>query len=279
MELTYDRANVASAYDAYGEKEWGRHETSPFGRVSFHVHRHYLTEFVHDGDRVLEVGAGAGRFTIVLAELGARIVTTDISPGQLALNAAHVREAGFESQVDAREPADILDLVRYADRSFDAVVCYGGPLSYVMDRAEDALDELLRVTKPGGHILLGVMSLHGSLQAFLPAAGEEIEAYGIEEMQAILETGDLPTHHSSLGVPIHLFSSAELRDLLERHPCDLVVASAANFLSIGNDQTCQRWLDEDPILWERFLSWEIDACAQPGAIDGGTHIIAVIRRR
>ena len=86
-----------------------------------------------------------------------------------------------------------------------------------------------------------------------------------------------PTH-SSLGTPAHLFSWAELRALLERHECDVVVASAANFLSVGNDEVCERWR-QDPEMWERFLRWEIASCAQPGAIDAGTHIIAVVRRR
>jgi 2-polyprenyl-3-methyl-5-hydroxy-6-metoxy-1,4-benzoquinol methylase len=278
VELSYDRALVAALYDEYGNQEWERHEASPFNRVSFHVHQHYLTQFIHHGDRVLEVGAGAGRFTVELARLGARIVTTDISPTQLELNAEHVAEVGLESRVEAREPMDIMDLSRYQDGSFDAVVCYGGPLSYVMEGADAALDELLGVTKPGGHVLVGVMSLHGSLHAFLGSAAEEIEQYGIEEMQAVLDTGDLPTHHSSMGMPMHLFSWAELRTLLERHPCDLIAASAANFLSIGNNEVCERWL-EDPVLWERFLRWEVRACAQPGAIDGGTHIIAVVRKR
>jgi SAM-dependent methyltransferase len=278
VDLSYDRSLVAALYDEYGEKEWTRHETTPFGRVSFHIHRHYLTRLIDDDDRVLEVGAGAGRFTVELAKLGARIVTTDISPGQLELNAAHVADAGLESHVEAREPADILDLSRYPDGSFDAVVCFGGPLSYVMDRADDALDELLRVTRSGGHVLLSVMSLHGSLHAFLGGAAAEIEEFGIEEMQEIQETGDLPTNHSSLGMPTHLFSWVELSALLGRHPCDLVVASAANFLSIGNDDVCERWL-QDPAMWDRFLAWEVHSCAQPGAIDAGTHIIAVVQAR
>jgi SAM-dependent methyltransferase len=267
---------VASLYDEYGDKEWDRHETRPFGRVSFHIHMHYLTEFISSGDRVLEIGAGAGRFTVELAKLGARVVTTDISLGQLDLNATHVAEAGLEPQIEARELADVLDLSTYPDGSFDVVICVGGPLSYVMDGADDALDELLRVTKPSGHVFLGVMSLHGSLHAFLNV--EDIEEYGIEETQMILDTGDLPTHHSSMGMPVHLFSWENLRSLIGRHPCDLVIASAANFLSIGNDEVCERWL-QDQAMWDRFLAWEVHCCAQPGAIDGGTHIIAVVRAR
>jgi hypothetical protein len=122
------------------------------------------------------------------------------------------------------------------------------------------------------------MSLHGSLHAFLEAADAEIEEFGIEEMEEINRTGDLPVHHSSLGTPSHLFSWAELRSMLEHHRCDVVAASAANFLSIGNDEVCERWR-QDPEMWARFLAWEIRACAQPGAIDCGTHIIAVVRAR
>lgn len=276
MTVPYDRALIAADFDAYGDAEWGRHETSPFARVAFRVHRHYLERFVQAGDRVLEVGAGAGRFTVELVRHGARVTVTDISTEQLRLNEVHLAEAGLD--VDDRLLADVLDLSALPDGGFDAVVCYGGPLSWVLDEADRALDELLRVTKPGGHALLGVMSRFGSLRAFLAAADEEIRTFGVQEMQEILETGFLPDNHSALG-PMHLYTWAELRALLERHPCDIVAVSAANFLSIGNDETCERWLREDPAMWERFLGWEVAACAEPGALDGGTHLIAVVQAR
>ena len=139
-----------------------------------------------------------------------------------------------------------------------------------MDRADEALGELLRVTKPGGHVLLGVMSRHGALHAFLAGADAEIEEFGIDEMQAIYETGDLPTNHSSLGTPVHLFSWAELRALLERHACDVVVASAANFLSVGNDEVCERWR-QDPEMWERFLRGRSPAARSPGRSTRDAH--------
>ncbi|MGZ5299222.1 MAG: class I SAM-dependent methyltransferase, partial [Actinomycetota bacterium] len=81
MDLPYDREQTARAYDEFGQQEWDRHERAPFHRVAFHLHLHYLAEFVHSGDRVLEVGAASGRFTVELARLGARVVVTDISPG------------------------------------------------------------------------------------------------------------------------------------------------------------------------------------------------------
>lgn len=68
----------------------------------------------------------------------------------------------MESQAVARVQADVCDLSRFDSGTFDATICFGGPLSYVLDRADDALAELIRVTKPGGLLLLSVMSLIGS---------------------------------------------------------------------------------------------------------------------
>ena len=43
--------------------------------------------------------------------------------------------------------------------SFDAVVAYGGPLSYVFERLPRALAEVLRVLKPHGLFLTSAMCL------------------------------------------------------------------------------------------------------------------------
>ena len=107
--------------------------TYPRGRVMFRVHSRYLDKFVPPGDRVLEAGAGAGRFTIELARLGAQVTVADLSPAQLELNALKVAEAGHTSAVVERVLLDILDCSRFRTGSCDAVVCHGSPLSYVFD--------------------------------------------------------------------------------------------------------------------------------------------------
>lgn len=278
MEPRYDRSVVSDAFDLYGEREWERHERSPFARVSLHLHRRYLERFIQPGNRVLEVGSGAGRFTVELARLGAHVWVTDISPGQLELHMRHLAENGLEEAVERREIVDLLDLGSIDRGPFDAVVCYGGPLSFVMDEADVGLEGLLEAARPGGYVLIGVMSRLGSLRTYLSTAEEEIRAYGVEEMDRVVSTGELPVHHSSLGAPMHLYTWAELARLFSRHGCEVVAASAANFVSIGNDELCERWLAQEPELWERLLAWEELACAQPGALDAGTHIIAVVRR-
>ena len=271
----YDPAQTASFYDAYGEWEWTRFEDGRTSAVSFHVHRHSLERFIRSGDVVMDAGAGPGRFTIELARLGARVVVLDISAGQLEINRAKVGEAGVEASVLERVVGDIVDLGRFASASLDAVVCYGGPLSYVMDRAPDALAELLRVTRPGGHVLLSVMSLVGSASLGLARVIEDAKQYGFDRTEEVMRTGNLPSTFSRGHLLMHLFRWSELRDLLERFPCTVVAASAA---SIGQPQDHELFAALTPDEQAALIRWEIDLGAEPGAIASGAHMIAVVRK-
>ena len=69
------------------------------------------------------------------------------------------------------------------------------------------------------------------------------------------------------GHVFRMYRWSSLEQLLGRHSCRVITASAANFLSARND------------AWdERFLEIEIQACREPGALDGGTHIVVVLER-
>lgn len=246
-------------------------------RVNFHVHRHYLQEYIRPGNHVLDVGAGPGRFTIELARLGASIHVGDLSPAQLELNRQKVTEAGCESAVVGREILDIVDLSSLRDGQFDAVACFGGPLSYVFGRAGEAIGELLRVTRPGGYLLVSVMSLFGTLRLYFDGVFDLVERYGLQRgMEDVIATGNLLGDIND-GHPMHLFRSGELLELLRENGAEVVAASASNFLSPNHNAFLEGVVDR-PELWDAVLRAEIEACRQPGALDGGTHLIAVGRR-
>ena len=264
--LRYDADYIARFFDDYGEREWERFEQTPMDRVNLEVHRRLLHEFVRPGDRVLEAGAGPGRFTLERAGIGARIVVGDVSPRQLELH--REKTAAAEAAIEARVRLDIVDLSQFAEAEFDATVCYGGPLSYVLGEADRALSELLRVTRPGGRVLVTVMSLLGAARIYFDSFPALIEEFGWDRAVAdVFLTGDLPADINR-GHVCRLYRWSELEAMLARHPCRLLAASAANCLSTA-------W-EEDPD--ERFLELELAACREPGALDGGTHIVAVVER-
>ncbi len=164
--MVYNRAHTEAFYGALAERERERFQRNAATRVSLTIHTHDLNRHIRPGDSVLDIGAGPGRFTVELARLGADVVVGDISSTQLELNTQKVSEAGFESHVRERVQCDIVDRSRFEDGTFDAVVAYGGPLSYTLDRVDEATGEILRLTKKGGRVLFSVMSRLGSLRQF-----------------------------------------------------------------------------------------------------------------
>ena len=262
---------VREHFDRLGELEWDRLEQDLRSQVSLEMHRRFLRRMISDGSTVLEIGAGAGRFTVDLARLRASIVVTDVSTVQLEANARRVEAAGVADAVLRRTVADVRDLGSFESRAFDAVVAYGGSLSYAFDDADKAISEMLRVVKPGGKIVASVMSLLGSLRYFLPSVVGDIEAIGLDAFARLVQTGD--QRHSPHQC--HMFRWSEIAALLGPFACSMIDASASNCVSLG-DAAALAALRRDEDRWQTFLDWEEAMCREPGALDCGTHILFAV---
>jgi SAM-dependent methyltransferase len=274
MIATYDPGWVEAYYDEYGDKEWYRLTQTPFDEVSLHVHTHYLEQYVQPGSRVLEVGAGAGRFTQVLASLDCRVLVADVSPVQLDLNRKHGEELGVAEAMEDWVQLDVCNLSDLKPESFNAVVCYGGALSYVFERAAEAVGECARVLKRDGAFLASVMSLWGTAHNALNGVLD----IPPEQNQIITESGDLTPKSYPTGKHFcHMYRAGEFRDLLSRAGLEVVAMAASNCLSTRwNDHLVQ--IRHDVEKWAELLRMELEATQEPGCLDMGTHLIAVARK-
>jgi ubiquinone/menaquinone biosynthesis C-methylase UbiE len=259
--MTWDAARAAAFYDDYGEREWTRFEDGRTSAASLETHLLHLRRFVQSGDRVLDIGCGPGRFTLELARLGARVVAADLSPGQLDLHRRYVPDDAIEERI----LADVVDLSAFPDDAFDVTVCCGGPLSYVLDEAPRAVTELVRVTRPAGHVILSVMSLLGSTIGAIGGVTSIVERYGADTVRRVTSTGHLLPAHSGGHLEMKLYRWRELRGLLEPHGA-IVEASAAGLF---------RETEADDIAL--LIELELAFAGEPGAIDAGRHMIAVLR--
>ena len=96
------------------------------------------------GQTVLDLAAGTGTSSEPMADAGVRVVACDLSVGMLEVGKRRRPDLAFVA-------GDALHLP-FADESFDAVTMSFG-LRNVND-VESALDELYRVTKPGGRLVV-----------------------------------------------------------------------------------------------------------------------------
>ncbi|WP_115863300.1 class I SAM-dependent methyltransferase [Halorussus litoreus] len=163
-------------YDEFAEREWKRLDRDPVTRMEFENTADYLAEHLPDAAartdesdpvRVLDAGGAAGRYACWLAERGYDVTLVDLSAEQVELAREKAAERGVADRV-AAERGDVRDL-RFADDSFDAVCCLGGPLSHVVDDDEraTATAELRRVAKPRAPVFVSVIGRFAMLRDIL----------------------------------------------------------------------------------------------------------------
>jgi demethylmenaquinone methyltransferase/2-methoxy-6-polyprenyl-1,4-benzoquinol methylase len=99
------------------------------------------------GQRILDLAAGTGASSIALAGSGAQIVAADFSPGMIAEGRRRYRGTHNLSFVEADATA-----LPFGDAEFDTVTMSFGLRN--VNEPKKALAELLRVTKPGGRLVI-----------------------------------------------------------------------------------------------------------------------------
>ena len=106
-----------------------------------------VAELIDTSDEVLECACGTGAISIHIAGKCKRLIATDFSRGMLrqaSRKCRHYKNAVFRK-------ADITG-IKCKDNRFDKVVA--GNVIHLLPEPEKALQELERVTKPGGRIII-----------------------------------------------------------------------------------------------------------------------------
>jgi SAM-dependent methyltransferase len=106
---------------------------------------------VTDGLRVLDLGCGDGTTAVPSAQLGADVLGVDISSNLVAAGNRRAEELGLTNL--SFQEGDASDLRDLDDESFDLVVSIFGAM--FAPKPQDVAREMVRVTKPGGRIVMG----------------------------------------------------------------------------------------------------------------------------
>jgi SAM-dependent methyltransferase len=106
---------------------------------------------ITDGLRVLDLGCGDGTTALPAAQLGADVLGVDVASNLVAAGNARVQELGLTNCTF--QEGDASDLGALDDQSFDLVISIFGAM--FAPKPFDVAREMVRVTKPGGRIVMG----------------------------------------------------------------------------------------------------------------------------
>ena len=143
-----------------GELESHREETFIDDIIQkSHIERELLAG-LEGVETVFDGGAGCGRFSILLAKKGCRVIHFDISQPMLDKAQELARAAGVEQNITFVRGA-LEDLSAYPDRTFDLVISFDAPISYTYPNQENVIGELVRIAR--NKVMFSVSSRLGYL--------------------------------------------------------------------------------------------------------------------
>lgn len=238
------------------------------GIVEYTVSMHYIHKYLEEmgeksGIKILDVGAGTGRYTIALKNEG-----YDAEAVELVQHNIDVMKKN-DAEVRVRK-GDARDLSFLPDETYDMVILFG-PL-YHLPTEEDkvkALSEAKRVTKRGGLILVAYLMNDYSILTY---------CFAENRMSKLMESGFVDEEFHVRTPEGELYDYVRIEDAdrlnkkvgLERQ---LVFSpeGASDFM-----RTQLNYMTDEN--FELFIRYQIQMSARPEVVGAGSHIVDIVKK-
>ena len=241
---------------------------SQSGQVEYLTTMKYIRDCIggRRNARLLEVGAGTGRYSVTLAKEGFDVTAVELVEHNLER---------LRGKLDGTEPirtlqGNALDLSELAEDSFNVTLLLG-PMYHLFTREDmlRALSEAVRVTRKGGYILAAYcMNEAAVLQhAFLHG-----------NLKRVLENDMLAEEWHCKSEPKELFSLVRTEEIasldgeltVERIKL-IATDGAANFMS-----ECIDSMDE--FTFDKFMEYHFATCERQDLIGASNHTLDILRK-
>jgi ubiquinone/menaquinone biosynthesis C-methylase UbiE len=278
--MSYNPEIPKNRYDNYEDREWTRLEKDGHGELLYHVHLDVLQRYIAQDDKVLEIGAGSGRYTKDIVKMCNELTVADISEHQIEFNKSKMKELSLFDNVKKFCVLDMLDMGDFEDASFDCIVCIGGVINYLLDKEKDGINEMLRVLKPGGILIVGAMSFIGASLYYLDGIRYEKDQFGLEATKWLYNTGVQDEEHYPVPSKhyVHMMRSSEMDALFADFPVTVKERSSAGLYTQAGDVALEN-ARQDKEFWELVIEKEIAFTKLPGTLDCGMNLIYVVEKK
>ena len=226
----------------------------------------YIHRYAPENAKILEVGAGTGRYSIALAKEGMDVTSVELIESNL-----EVLKANSKSLENLKAyQGDATDLSRFGDDTFDMTMLLG-PMYHLFEAEEvhSAIDEAIRVTKPGGVILFAFISVFAIMYAnyFYGnwAAGQEenfTNDYQVRHFKEQLFTG---------------YDVIEFEQLFQKKPVEWITTAGVDGLLEPIEKRPDFSVsDED---FEALVQWYLTFAEKRELLGNTNHLLYICRKK
>ncbi|MCH5287327.1 MAG: methyltransferase domain-containing protein [Christensenellaceae bacterium] len=251
-------------YEGYEED---RRLDRPHGKVEFLTTMRYLERYLLPGARILDIGAGTGRYSHALARRGYQVDAVELIQHNIDVFQCHTQPGENVTVVQG----NALDLSAFPDDTYDVTLLMG-PLYHLAEEQERllALSEAVRVTRPSGKVFAAYCMGDAALLYYGFREGhlnEIVESCGID-----------PLLFDAFPKPWGLFNLCRTENmdaLNSRLPVRLAHRFAAEGYSCHMRESVAAMSKE---AFDEWMRYHLAVCERPGMLEISNHVIDVLEK-
>lgn len=231
---------------------------SQAARVEFLTTVEYIQRYLTPGAKILDLGAGAGEYSLYFARKGYQVSALELSEDNIA---------AFRAKLTPQDTVDLvqgnaLDLSRYGDNTFDIVLLFG-PLYHLHSHADQlrCIAEAKRVCKPDGKLFFAfisndmvILTMFHEVPDYFVNGDYDKDTFRCDDFPFVFHTVDA------------------CRDLLREGGVKVLHEVAAD----GVSELLQEKINAmDPDSYAQYLRYHFYTCEKPEHLGASNHLLFV----
>lgn len=238
---------------------------SQHGQVEYITTQKYIHEYL--AEPILEIGAGAGRYSVALAKEGCDVTAVELIEHNLEI---------LRKKLDGTEKITVLqgnalDLSALPDNHFGLTLVLG-PMYHLYTKEEKlrALSEAVRVTKPNGHILVAYCMNEPTVIQYV---------FGMNKLREVMDLKMITDDWHCVSEPKEIFELVRTEDIAELDSA-LSVERVKLVATDGATNYKREYIDAmDAKTFEKWVEYHLSTCERQDLVGASHHTLDILRKR
>lgn len=236
--------------------------SSRHGSVEFLTTIRYIEKYLSSNDKILEVGAGTGRYSLYYANKGYHVTAIEYIENNLNV----LQEKITSKMKIVAEQGDAVDLSRFSDDTFDVTLILG-PLYHLYDRKdqEKAISEAVRVTKRNGVIAVAYLASDSVMIDWALRGHHLIDGYKTE----------FDENYKMINYPGGIFAAfyiSEFKEMMKKFPITMLHNVATDGMTRHMREEIDDLSDEEFDMW---LKYHFSTCEREELQGYSSHLLYI----
>lgn len=225
----------------------------------------YIEKYLKEGDRILEVGAGTGRYSINYAKKGYRVDSVELVNKNLEILKSKIAK---DMKINAVQ-GNAMNLDMYEDDTFDVTLVLG-PLYHLYNEndAKKAISEAIRVTKKSGKIIIAYIT-----------DDAVILSYGVQKgnLKKLKELCDENWNMPKLEEEIFAtYKVEEFDKIISCFEVNKLETIAADGISLKLRDYINNFTEEE---FDIYVNYHLTTCNRKDLIGHSSHVLEIIEKK